>query len=111
MKPSVFLIFMTVTACIDDAAPSTTSAPLTVVSHDCNADLGYELDSYTPGTGGINMVGVFEPPNSDPSVPTCGQCLEDPTCDSIEVCGDDLYMQKSMTVHLSGGATSWVLSA
>jgi hypothetical protein len=105
MKPTVFLTLVTLTACSDDATLSSTSAELTVVSHDCNAEAGYELDSYTPGTGGINIVGVFEPTN--PDGPSCQTCLDDPTCDWGTVC----YSPRPMTVHLSGGAKTWVLTA
>ncbi|MBA2542371.1 MAG: hypothetical protein H0V17_22205, partial [Deltaproteobacteria bacterium] len=85
MKPSVSMFLLLAAAgCADEANTSTTTAPLSVLSHDCDVDAGYELDTLTSTEGGkLQIVGVYEARNGDApwwADPECMACLEDPNC-------------------------------
>ncbi len=123
MKQTIPLaLLLAVGACADRAeradSLSTTEAPLTVLSQDCDVDAGYSLDSYTPAAGTLQIVGIYEARNGDApwwADPECSDCLDDPQCgsdpDSLDAVCQREPTSHAGNVHVTGLTTTLVLAS
>jgi hypothetical protein len=122
MKPSAILLLLAATGCADEATSedlTTVSAPLTVLSHDCDVEAGYGLSSFTSADAGkLQIVGIYEARNGDApwwSDPECMACLEDQACSAdpeafAAVC-DQEPKPHAATLHVTGNAETFVLAS
>lgn len=123
MKQLSAILFLAAaaTGCADSDEPSisTTSAPLTVLSHDCDVEAGYELDTLTGATGGkLQIVGIYEARNSDEpwwADPECSACIEDPECsmniEAFDAVCDREPKPHAAALHVTGDAETFVLAS
>lgn len=119
MKHTTLAILLSaITACTAEDQLSTTSAPLTVVSQDCDVDAGYVLDEIDTGFGSLQIIGIYEARNSDApwwADPECTVCLDDSSCVADPV-ALDLACPREPTVHpgyvhVIGSTTTLVLTS
>ncbi len=112
-------VLLALGACADRAEQlSTTAAPLTVLSQDCDVDAGYALDSYAPAAGTLQIVGIYEARNGDApwwSDPACSACLDDPECGTDPASLDAVCQRQPVShagnVHVTGLTTTLVLAS
>jgi len=114
-------LLLAAAGCADEATTetSTVSAPLTVLSHDCEVEAGYELDTFTSTEGGkLQIVGVYQARNTDApwwADPECMTCLDDPDCGtnptSLDAVCDREPKLHEATLHVTGNAETFVLAS
>jgi len=108
-------------ACADRGADpiiNETSAELTVLSQDCDVDAGYELDTYAPAAGTLQIVGVYEARNGDApwwADPECDACLQDEACSSdpasFDAACDREPKPHAGNVHVASSTSTLVLAS
>jgi hypothetical protein len=121
MKQLATILLLAAAGCTDAADPSisTITAPLTVLTHDCDVDAGYDLDTFAAEQGGkLQIVGVYEARNGDApwwADPACSACLEDPACGADPASLDEVCHREptahAATLHVTGNAETFVLAS